>query len=309
MDVDTVRIGLIGPGRLGTALGLSLARHGCGVRAVAGRNAQVASALVSRIEGCRHTSAQALADSCDLVFIATPDDAIAPTARSLRWRSGMGVVHCSGVTEVAALDKAAGDGALIGGFHPMQTFGDPEAAARSLQGCTITVEAEGPLNTLLIALVERLGCRLNQLPPGSRARYHAAAGYASQFVNVLLREACTIWQSWGATEDAALRALLPLVRGTLASIEGVGLAAGMPGPVSRGDVGSVVKHVDALADLGTPTSIFYRMMCERTITLAQERPGGIDEDTGARIRQVLEGAARGVTPAPGPGRAAVTIDP
>ena len=189
---------------------------------------------------------------------------------------------------MAALGKAARDGAATGGFHPMQTFGDPLAAVRSLPGCTITIEAEAPLDHLLVGLAGRLGCAVNRLPPGMRGRYHAAAGYTSQFINVLFREASDIWRSWGATEDEAVRALLPMARGTLASIESTGVADGMPGPVSRGDVQTVHRHVDALAELTPRTLQLYRELCERTIGLAIER-GAYDDVTAGRFRAALRG--------------------
>ena len=171
----------------------------------------------------------------------------------------------------------------------MQTFGDPAAAVRSLPGCTITIEAQEPLNSTLVGISQRLECRVNRLPPGMRGRYHAAAGYTSQFINALFAEAATIWQSWGATEEDAVRALLPLARGTLASIESAGIAAGMPGPVSRGDVGSIEKHVAALSALGPGVMEFYRVVCDRTIPLGMQR-GAIDEETAARLRKILQRA-------------------
>jgi predicted short-subunit dehydrogenase-like oxidoreductase (DUF2520 family) len=108
---------------------------------------------------------------------------------------------------------------------------------------------------------------------------------------VLLREASKAWQHWGASEEAALRALLPLARGTLASIEQLGVARGMPGPASRGDVGSIEKHVAALSALDTDMLELYRQLCARTVTLALER-GGIDMPTAQRIHAALgdEGA-------------------
>jgi predicted short-subunit dehydrogenase-like oxidoreductase (DUF2520 family) len=230
---------------------------------------------------------QQVVDGCDLVFVTTPDGAIEATANLLRWRKGMAAVHCSGVTDVAALNHAKHAGAMTGGFHPMQTFGDPAAAVRSLPGCTVTIEAPEPLNAALVAIAGRLQCRVNRLPPGMRGRYHAAAGYTSQFINALFAEAATIWKSWGATEEDAVRALLPLARGTLASIESAGLAEGMPGPVSRGDVGSIEKHVAALAPLGPEVMEFYRVVCDRTIPLGMQR-GAIDATAASRLREILD---------------------
>ncbi|MFY8104885.1 MAG: Rossmann-like and DUF2520 domain-containing protein [Ramlibacter sp.] len=282
-----LRVGFIGAGRLGKALAWSLARRGVRVVAAASQSQSAAQSLAAAIPGCVASSSQAVADRCDLVFITTPDEAIARAAAAVTWRAGMSVVHCSGVTEVAALAAAARAGAATGGFHPMQTFGDPAAAVASLPGSTITIEsADEVLNATLVDLAGRLECRVNRLPPGMRARYHAAAGFTSQFINALFSQAAQVWASWGANEEDALRALMPLARGTLASIESAGIAAGMPGPVSRGDVASVDKHVQSLAGMGEEMAQFYRVMCGATIPLAQAR-GAIDEAVASRFRALL----------------------
>jgi len=287
-SLDGPRIGFIGAGRLGAALALALQQAGLRVVAVASARADSAQRMAAQLTRCEAVSAQQVADGCDLVFVTTPDAAIEPSVAALRWCEHSAVVHCSGATEVDALAHARTQGAAVGGFHPMQTFGaDPAAAARSLAGCTVTVEAEdAALDTTLVAIATRLGCAVNRLPPGHRARYHAAAGYASQFVNVLLAEAARVWAGWGASEADTVRALLPLVRGTLAAIETSGIAGGMPGPVSRGDVGTVAKHMAAMTELGEPVLSNYRLLCSRTVPLAMAR-GGIDAATAQRLRAIL----------------------
>lgn len=118
------------------------------------------------------------------------------------------------------------------------------------------------------------------------ARYHAAAGYGSQFINALLADAARVWSSWGASEADAARALLPLARGTLAAIERAGIAGGMPGPVSRGDVHTVAQHAQALAGCEGDTLDSYRLLCRRTVQLALQR-GAIDGVTAAKVRAML----------------------
>jgi predicted short-subunit dehydrogenase-like oxidoreductase (DUF2520 family) len=287
MPLEQLRIGFIGAGRLAQALAWCLVQHDCRVCAVASRSASSALALAAPLEGCEVASAQQVADACDLVFVTTPDASIEAAVQALAWRPGMGVAHCSGATEVSALGKAAADGALTGGFHPMQTFGDPAAAARSLPGCVITIEAQGALDAVLARLAARLGCTVNALPAGMRGRYHASGGYASQFINVLLAEAVHIWQSWGAGEEEALQALLPLLKGTISAIESAGLDRGMPGPVSRGDTETVARHVQALAQLDGSAVALYRELCRRTVPLAQ-RAGRISPAVADQIRHELE---------------------
>lgn len=284
-----LRIGFVGAGRLGRALAWSLHDAGLRVGYAASGTLEEARALAIRIPDCEAVEPQRVIDGCDLVFVTTPDGVIGSAAAQLRWRRGVAAVHCSGVTEVDVLEPARREGAMIGGFHPMQTFGDPDAAVASLPGSTVTIEAQEPLDGWLVGLAHRLGCRVNRLPPGMRGRYHAAAGFTSQFINVLFDQAAQVWASWGATEEDMVSAMLPMVRGTLASIESAGIAGGMPGPVSRGDAGSVDKHMKALADLGPEMTSFYRMMCGSTVALAR-RSGAIDDVMAQRIQSILREA-------------------
>jgi predicted short-subunit dehydrogenase-like oxidoreductase (DUF2520 family) len=118
---DSPTIGVIGAGRIGTALAWGLARKGYAVAAVASRSPASAERLAAGIPGCRAMpDPQGVVDSVALVLLTVPDDAIASTCAGLNWRPGQAAVHCSGATELAALAPAASSGAHTGGFHPLQ---------------------------------------------------------------------------------------------------------------------------------------------------------------------------------------------
>src|SRR6266853_6618871 len=125
MPAAKLKLGFIGAGRVGTGLATGFARAGRDVVAVAGRSIASAQALVKRIRGARACAPQEVADRADLVFLTVPDDAIEGLASSLRWRKGAACVHCSGAADLDVLQKAAADGALVGGFHPLRMFGEP----------------------------------------------------------------------------------------------------------------------------------------------------------------------------------------
>lgn len=274
-------IGFIGAGRVAQGLGKALRDAGYDIRAVASRRNEAAVAL-ARLLGCEAVGAQDVADRCDTVFLTVPDDAIRAVAGALDWRAGQAVVHCSGATEVSALDPAARAGALTGGFHPLQSFA---AGGTALAGCTVTIEAASPLSGTLEAMVAALGCRLNRLPPGKRALYHASAGYGAGFVHVLLAEIATAWGTWGATEEDVLAAILPMARTTLDAVERGGIAGAMPGPISRGDIGSVRAHLAAMAGMPEAQE-FYRAHSLRSVDLALAA-GRIDAATAEDLRTLL----------------------
>ncbi len=288
MQASSPAIGFLGAGRVGTALAWALARRGYRVAGAASRNEAGVRRLAAAITGCAiHASAQTLADACDLVFITVPDDAIAQVCAQVRWKKGQSVVHCSGATELAALDAAASSGAIIGGFHPLQMFTDPETALRGLPGCAIAIEAEAPLFDTLAKMAEALECHTLRLPPGTRVLYHAGAGYVAAFVSALTKEALKVWAPLGLSEKEALRALLPLLRGSADSIERMGPARGMAGPASRGDLGTLKKHLTALAALDRETLDLYRALALRTVALAIER-GSLDAEKAAELRALLQ---------------------
>src|SRR5262249_1254519 len=207
-----------------------------------------------------------------------------------RWRPGVAAVHCSGAADLSVLAPASAAGAAVGGFHPLQMFADPEVAASGLSRCAIAIEAAGPLEETLRAMVEALGARALGVPRGTRAAYHAAAHYAGPFVAALLAEAVQVWARLGIDPEDGLRALLPLVRGSLDAIEHAGLAKAMAGSVARGDVQTLERHVQALEALDSAHRDFYCRLALRTIPLALSA-GRLDAAQAERLK-ACPGAGR-----------------
>jgi predicted short-subunit dehydrogenase-like oxidoreductase (DUF2520 family) len=237
--------------------------------------------------GAIATDANDAVQRADMVFLTVPDDALQATAECLPWRTGQAVVHCSGATELAALDAAARAGAEVGGFHPLQIFSDPTQAARLLAGSSVAIEAGPALRPTLQAFAAALGMQVLTLGPGSRALYHAAAGYAASGLLPALQEAVAVWRHLGIDETAALQALLPLARGTLAAVAARGVAGAVSGPVSRGDVGVLARQQAALAALGPAHAAFFQRNVSALLPLA-EAAGRLDAAQRAELRALLD---------------------
>jgi predicted short-subunit dehydrogenase-like oxidoreductase (DUF2520 family) len=283
------RIAFVGAGRVARALARGFARAGHPVVAVASRSAASADALAAAIPGCRAVrEAQMAVDGADLVFLTVPDDSIASVAGALAWRAGIGVVHASGAAEVGVLAAAARCGVWIGGFHPLQNFSDPDVALAGLRGCVVAIEGEEPLAQRLATLAQALGARPLRLPPGARALYHGAGSFAAPFIVALLHEAVRIWRGFGMGEADALAALVPLARGALDSVARDGTVQGLAGPIARGDVGTVARHIAAFDALDARTAAFYREMVARVIPIAVER-GGLSPDRAREIERLIAG--------------------
>jgi predicted short-subunit dehydrogenase-like oxidoreductase (DUF2520 family) len=262
-----MKLGFIGAGRVGTGLAGAFSRAGLQVVAVASRTAADAEALARSLPGARAVPARGVAELADLVFLTVPDDAIEPVAAEIDWRPGGACVHCSGAGELDLLRHAAARGAATGGFHPLRMFGRPGEPVRSLDGAAVAVAGAEPLVSELERLARAIGGRPFRLPPGSRALYHASANFVGGFVIALVQEALDLWGRLGIPQEQALAALLPLARSTLDNVATLGPAGGLGSAVARGDVGTVRKHLAALAE-GAPASVeLYRLLSLRTVPL------------------------------------------
>jgi predicted short-subunit dehydrogenase-like oxidoreductase (DUF2520 family) len=281
------RVGFVGAGRVAAALAEALHRAGVPVVAIASRDRRRATQVAERAGAAVVATPQEAADASDLIFLTVTDDAIEPVCRGIAWGPGRAVVHCSGATELTALQHARNAGALVGGFHPLQMFANPTVAVETLPGCTITIDAEPPLVDLLADLVRQIGCRPVRLPPGRRALYHASAYYVGPFLIALMHEAAGMWAALGVSERDMLDALVPLLNGTVAAVRDAGLAGGMGGCVARGDVGTVARHLEALGDFSADAEDLYRTLALRTIPLGIER-GTLSHEAAAEIRALLE---------------------
>ena len=263
----TSSIAFIGAGRVASTLSRAFVRHGIAVEAIASRNPDSAAALSRLVDGSRAVSPEEAARA-DLVFVTVPDDDIATVCEALTWRRDQQVVHCSGATEVSALAHAQRQGALIGGFHPLQIFSDPERAIDLLAGATVAIEGPPSVDEALRAIASKLGMKPLRLPAGSRAAYHGGASFAASFVVSMIEEAVAMWATFGIDERDALAALLPLARGTVESVAGRGVAGAVSGPISRGDVGVVTRHLAAFDGEGVDHGRLYRELARRQLKLA-----------------------------------------
>ena len=156
----------------------------------------------------------------------------------------LAIVHLSGargLDEVAAVAPNP-----RGSFHPLQSFPMPRPPS-AFRGITIAVDATSPaLERRLRALARGLGATPKHVGDGERVLYHAAAVFASNFLDVVVGEGVQLLRRLGWSEEEATRALLPLVDGAVDNIRSRGVVGALTGPIRRGDAETVARHLAAL---------------------------------------------------------------
>ena len=284
---DMLKTGFIGAGTTGNALAVRLSQKGWPVVAVSSRTLSSAQRLAKRVRNCQvcHTT-QELADVAELVFITTPDDVIAQVCSEVHWHKKQSVLHCSGAHSVDILGPAKRLGAAVGSFHPLQTFADVDQAIANLPGSTFALEAEEPLLSTLKELTHLLDGNWVELKPGDKVLYHAAAVFACNYLVTLVKLALDLWKDFGVSSKEATRALLPLLRGTINNIENIGLPDCLTGPVARGDLGTIERHLTALDAKNPSLLTAYRELGLQTIPIALAK-GKVNEQKAEEMKASL----------------------
>ena len=185
-----------------------------------------------------------------LLILAVPDDVLATLAESIADTGTVGpsstVLHCSGLHGRSILAPLYSSGAALGSLHPLQTFTDPAGEPDALVGAAAVVEGDARAVEAARALAEALGMSpVVVVAASGKARYHAAAVFASNYLVVLADIAARLAFDAGIGDDADT-IFLPLMQGTLAHLAQGDPAAALTGPIRRGDAGTVKLHLAAL---------------------------------------------------------------
>jgi predicted short-subunit dehydrogenase-like oxidoreductase (DUF2520 family) len=287
-DDGRPRIGFIGAGRVGTALGVAFARAGWQVTGVASRDEARRKRFTQLVPDARgFAEAHAVLDEADLIFLTVPDDSIAAIAGSLRLYSGQALVHTSGALPAAVLAGALAAGTSAGSFHPLIAFADLDRALAALPGATIALEGDETLLPMLAELAESIGAQPVLVQSTGKAAYHAAAMLAAGGLVGLLDAIVDVAAGAGLDEAAALRVYAPLAHGALTNAQELGVEQALTGPFVRGDVGTVRGHLEALRRWAPGALALYVAIARREMAIA-ERRGELGPETAAELGALLE---------------------
>ncbi len=281
-------LGFIGAGKVGGSLAIVVANAGYSVKGIANRTYSSAEKLASRIDGCRaHPSYQGLIDACDVVFITTSDGAIGQIAAAGEWRQGQGVVHCSGAASLDVLDNPTRSGAVPGGFHPFQAFSSVENGVKSIPGITFGIEGDEGMRAYLGDMAREIGANPIFLNAEDKALYHLSGVLMGNLLTCLAAIAAQVWEKFDYRRADGVKALVPMMRAVANNLETSGIPDAVAGPYPRGDVGTVLKHLEVLK---ARFPEILPMYCELALAgLPYAREKGLDRSTADEITALIDG--------------------
>ena len=243
-------VSIVGPGNLGSALALTLWSAGFAVTAIAARKRRGAgahaTALAKRV-GARLVKLGTEALDSDIVWLTVPDDDIASVASSIAksqsWRNKM-VFHSSGALTSEELLPLRERGARVASIHPMMTFVRGEAPG--MAGVSFAIEGDPAAVRTGRSIVEALGGNAFTIKKQKKVLYHAFGSFASPMVIALMASMEEVALAAGIPKRDIKSVMLPLLWQTLRNYLKKDAASAFSGPLMRGDVATIRKHLTEL---------------------------------------------------------------
>lgn len=284
-----IKVGFIGAGRVGTGLAALLnSRDEYKVVAVYDVETEAVKAFAQTVEGCHVAdNDQEVADMADFVFITTVDNKIAPICSHITWRAGQKVAHVSGANSTALLESAKKQGASVGVFHPGFMFATAKQTVENLPGKTFDIEAEEPMLSTLKDMATAIDCFWVEVGAQERGAFHFAEELASLYVLFMMKAATNLMEAIDIPKDRAIKALLPMLQGTVNMIETLGIAQKLPGPVARFDIETIKKHIEGLQRVDPGTVSLYHELARQSIPMIMAE-GSITSQQADELKKLLK---------------------
>ena len=255
-----LKITLMGAGSMAGTLAPALRAAGYPIDEILSRETAASRRRAQRLArevGARAATAANSRLAADLVWLCVTDGAIAACARELASRGGWAgktVLHSSGALTSDELLPLRRQGARIASLHPMMSF--VRRGRPSLAGVSFAFEGDRSAARAARQLVRALGGRMITIAKTAKPLYHALGAFGSPLLIMNLALAERVAQAAGIAPNRAGKILEPMVRRTLDNYFSRGAAAAFSGPLVRGDVETVRRHLEQLGQVAGAREVY-----------------------------------------------------
>lgn len=280
MEVVPVKIGFIGPGKVGVNLGRYFTHKGIKISGFYGKSIESTKQAAKITASKCYNNYKEIIEDSDILFITTPDDIISIIDREISKcnLNNKSICHASGSLQSTVLSNAKLSGALIYSIHPMFAFSNNNIPLEELEKMYFSIEGDVNINgnnrLPVITLMNNLGNKYFKREIKDSAVYHLANVFVSNLVLSLLDKGTRYLKELGLSEKDAINALFPLIQGNIENIHANGFLDSLTGPVARGDINTIKKHLEALHD---EDRSIYNSLSLNLLKLSQKQKLNLNE--------------------------------
>jgi predicted short-subunit dehydrogenase-like oxidoreductase (DUF2520 family) len=291
-------IGFIGSGAVAAGLAQLISGKGRTIASITGRNTERVRFLAERI-GIGHYGSN-LSDTVrlsEITFICTTDDSIMEVAEKLSDDisdlTGKIVFHTSGSATSTILASLKEKGANTGSFHPLQTFPGGTEETVTLEGCAVALEGDAEALRAGNEITITLGAYPLVLSAELKTLYHASATIASNGLIALTGAVEELYGELKAGDDG-LQYYYRLMQQSLSNSMRIGAVQAITGPVARGDLSTLKRHIGDLRRRLPHIIPLYIVLGSHCVQLALAK-GTISEPQAGEIMEMFSNELQSLT--------------
>ena len=182
----------------------------------------------------------------DLLWLCVPDDAIGDCAKRIAkcGTTAKIALHSSGALPSDVLEPLRKRGLAVAAAHPLMSF--VAGPAPPMRDVLFAVEGDRAAVAAARKMARELGAVPFTIRKDKKALYHAFSAFISPLLIAHFATAERLALEAGVPRASVRKAMQPIVRRTLENYFTNGGAAAFSGPLVRGDVETVRKHLKAL---------------------------------------------------------------
>lgn len=278
-----MKIGFIGAGNVGTSLGKLFAQRGVSVTGYFSRTRRHAEEAAEFTRTHCFDTLEEIVQASDTLFVTTSDGVVARMWNDMKTLpiKSKCICHCSGALPSSVFEGAAQCGVQTCSVHPMMAVSDRFSVWEKLNGAFFTLEGDGAPR--MQEVLDTCGVQHATIQAADKARYHLASCVVSNLVVGLADWGTQLLEQCGFTQEQALTALTPLMRGNMQAICDKGAQNALTGPAERGDMGTIQSH---MACLTREEQALYARLTRRLCDIAHKKHPDRDDTA---LTKYLEG--------------------
>jgi predicted short-subunit dehydrogenase-like oxidoreductase (DUF2520 family) len=243
------KIAVIGAGRVSYSLVNALVKSGLNVSTIVSRHVTSAKTLAVRLK-IKNFSSDLYSLTADpkIFFLSVPDNQISKVAKeisklNLDFNNSI-FIHLSGAENISVLNALKRKGAYTASFHIMQTF--PDKKIFNLKNSYVAIETKNKkAESFLFTLAKRLNLHPFKISSQNKIYYHLAGVYSSNFLVANQYYVKKLFDRTNSGVDYN-RVFHPISEMTLKNVKEKDVQNAVSGPVARGDIITVKKHLKIL---------------------------------------------------------------
>lgn len=258
-----MKIGFIGAGKVGKSFAMYLTDNGFEVSGFYNRTYKTDVTCFETLE--------LLLQNSDIIGITVNDDQIQNVVNQITMlnynTSNKMFFHMSGAHNSTELSRLSDN---VFSLHPLKAFPTVVGSTKIFNDIFFSLENPQPK---ILEWVNQLGIKYFIVPSQGKAQYHAAAAIVSNYLVSVIDFGLSQLHQMGIEPPLAQKAFWPLIVDTIANVERLGTKGALTGPIVRGDVETIKRHLEVLSDIDLP---LYKALGRHTLRMT-DHEGDVSE--------------------------------